>query len=72
MADEAQDSQNDKTMVGIPKHPLGSPYYVLSTSFFNREKAPHFPGLVTIIVGKVVVSRLLDKTENYECLAECL
>lgn len=67
-----QDSQNDKTMVGIPKHPLDSPYYVLSTSFFSREKASDFPGLVTVIVGKVVASRLLDKTEKYECLAECL
>lgn len=55
MVMKPQDSQNDKVMATITEHPLGSKYYVLSTSFFNKEKAPYFPGLIiriTLIVGK--------------------
>lgn len=32
-----QDSQNDKVMATVTKNTLGSKYYMLSASFFNKQ-----------------------------------
>lgn len=44
-----QDSQTDKIMA-TAKYPLVSKDYVLSSSFFNKDKAPYFSALITRIM----------------------